>query len=64
MSRAEVMIEAPIERVFAVLSNPRSYAHWVIGSDRIREADQSWSAVGSEFKHVVGFSALARRVQR
>src|SRR4029079_10369801 len=51
---ARIEINAEIGRVFAVLADPWAYADWVVGSDRIREADPEWPEVGSEFHHVVG----------
>ncbi len=51
-------IAAPPRRVFAVLADPRSYAYWVVGSNRIREADPDWPAVGSAFHHTVGLGPL------
>lgn len=53
-SSAEIDIKASIEKVFAVLSDPWSYAYWVVGSDKIREADAEWPEIGAEFKHTVG----------
>ena len=44
--------------VFAVLVDPESYPHWLIGADRIRDVDSSWPAIGSKFHHVVGFGPL------
>jgi uncharacterized protein YndB with AHSA1/START domain len=49
------VIGAPPERVFAVLADPDSYGHWVVGSDTIRDADAGWPAVGTRFHHRVGF---------
>lgn len=49
---------APPERVFAVLADPRSYADWVVGSDTIRDADPNWPAPGSRFYHRVGVGPL------
>lgn len=54
MARNERLIPASPERVFAVLSDPDSYAYWVVGSDVIRDADANWPAVGSKFHHRVG----------
>ena len=48
----------PIERVFAVLADPRSYGDWVVGSDTIRDADPAWPAAGSRFHHRVGVGPL------
>src|SRR5206468_4771289 len=54
MSRNRCQIDAPPKRVFAVLADPASYAYWVVGSRKIRDADDDWPAVGSAFHHVVG----------
>lgn len=51
---ARIEIKAEIGKVFDLLGDPWTYADWVVGSDRIREADANWPEVGSEFKHVVG----------
>ena len=48
-------IPAPPEHVWRVLADPRSYAHWVVGSKRVRDADPAWPAPGSRFHHTVGF---------
>jgi uncharacterized protein YndB with AHSA1/START domain len=50
----EIYIEASPERVFAVLSEPRSFARWVVGSREIRRADPGWPRVGAAFDHRVG----------
>ena len=61
MARNEHLIHAPPETVFGVLSDPRSYAYWVVGSDEIRDADVTWPALGSRFHHTVKIGPL--RVQ-
>src|SRR4051812_35968338 len=58
MARNERLIPASPERVFAVLSDPGAYAHWVVGSDVVRDADAEWPAVGSRFHHRVGLGPL------
>ncbi len=45
-------------RVFELLSDPDSYADWVVGSHSIRDADPDWPAVGSRFHHRVGAGPL------
>ena len=55
MSTNRRFIPAPPETVWKVLADPGSYAHWVVGSKRIRDADPSWPAPGSRFHHTVGF---------
>jgi uncharacterized protein YndB with AHSA1/START domain len=54
MAHNEIHIAVPPERVFAVLSEPRSFARWVVGSREIRRADRDWPAVGTAFDHKVG----------
>jgi uncharacterized protein YndB with AHSA1/START domain len=58
MARNERLMPVPPERVFAVLADPESYGYWVVGSDTIRDADDTWPAVGSRFHHRVGAGPL------
>jgi uncharacterized protein YndB with AHSA1/START domain len=58
MARNERLIPASPERVFAVLSDPDAYGHWVVGSDVVRDADETWPEVGSRFHHRVGVGPL------
>jgi uncharacterized protein YndB with AHSA1/START domain len=58
MARTEQLMAASPEQVFGVLTDPRSYGHWVVGSDTIRDADETWPAVGSRFHHRVGWGPL------
>jgi uncharacterized protein YndB with AHSA1/START domain len=58
MARNQRLIPVSPERVFAVLSDPDAYGHWVVGSDTIRDADAAWPAVGSRFHHRVGIGPL------
>jgi uncharacterized protein YndB with AHSA1/START domain len=51
MAIVETHVNASPERCFEVLSDPRSYAYWVVGSREIRDADPSWPARGSKFHH-------------
>ena len=57
---------APVETVFAVLTDPTTYPSWLIGAADIRSIDRSWPAPGSRFHHRVGvgpftqLSALAK----
>jgi uncharacterized protein YndB with AHSA1/START domain len=54
MARNEAFIDAPPEAVFELLSDPRSYADWVVGSHEVRAADSTWPVAGSAFDHTVG----------
>jgi hypothetical protein len=47
--------------IFGVLSDPRSYAYWVLGSKAVRGAEPDWPAKGSRFHHTVGFGPLRLR---
>ncbi len=54
MAHNEFDMHAPPEQVFAVLSEPRSYARWVVGSREVRRADPDWPALGTAFDHTIG----------
>ena len=58
MSRNVTHVSAPPERVFEVLSDARSYGHWVVGSRKIRDADAGFPAPGTKFHHQQGFGFL------
>ncbi len=58
MSRNRCRIDVPPRRVFAVLADPATYAYWVLGSRKIRDADPDWPAEGSAFHHAVGVGPL------
>jgi uncharacterized protein YndB with AHSA1/START domain len=58
VARNETFIDAPPRAVFELLSDPRTYGHWVVGSREIRAADESWPEAGSKFDHSVGVTPL------
>ena len=58
MAVNDIHIDAPPERVFAVLADWRSYGDWVVGSRKIRGADPGFPAVGTRFHHQVGVGPL------
>ncbi len=58
MSTTRRQIDAPPERVWAVLANPDSYAHWVVGSRDTRSADPRFPAEGTSFHHTVAFGPI------
>lgn len=47
-------IPAPVDDVWAILADPRSYAQWVVGSHHIRGVDGDWPQVGATFHHTQG----------
>jgi uncharacterized protein YndB with AHSA1/START domain len=49
------------EVVWAVLADPASYGHWVVGSKHIRDADAGFPAPGTKFHHTVGIGPLTVR---
>ena len=51
MATTTTHVAAPPERVFEVLSDPRSYEYWVVGSKDIRHWDPGFPAVGTSFHH-------------
>lgn len=54
MAENEIDIAVPRERVFTILADPQSYAEWVVGASRVRDADSTWPAPGSHLHHSVG----------
>lgn len=54
MTIDEIEIAVPPDQVFAVLADPDLYAEWVVGTDRIRDADAQWPAPGARIHHSVG----------
>jgi uncharacterized protein YndB with AHSA1/START domain len=47
-------VQAPPERVFAVLADGWTYSDWVVGTAHIRDVDASWPAPGSTLHHKAG----------
>jgi uncharacterized protein YndB with AHSA1/START domain len=59
VSRAEISIDVPPERVWAVLADPDSYSRWVVGSKNVRDADAGFPAPGTRFHHTVGIGPIS-----
>jgi hypothetical protein len=53
MAVVQQIIEAPPERIFAVLADGWSYGDWVVGTAHIRDVDTDWPAPGSHIYHKV-----------
>lgn len=51
MARTQMQFNTTPERIFEVLSDPRSYDHWVVGCKEIRFWDPDFPAQGSAFHH-------------
>lgn len=58
MALNEISVGAPPEAVFGVLSDPRTYSHWVFGSREVRAADPDWPAPGAALDHTIGTGPL------
>ena len=58
MAHNVIEIDAPPERVWEVLSDPRCYPRWVVGARDFRDADPEFPAIGSKFHHRVGVGPL------
>jgi uncharacterized protein YndB with AHSA1/START domain len=54
MSENARLINAPVEDVFAVLTDGWSYASWVVGASRIRDVEAGWPEPGHSIHHSVG----------
>jgi len=46
------------EQVFAHLTNPWEYPRWLLGASEMRDVDDAWPAVGSNFHHRVGVGPI------
>jgi uncharacterized protein YndB with AHSA1/START domain len=56
---ARTEIPAPVEQVWATVSDPETYPDWLVGAQRMRSVDSDFPAPGSEFHHSVGPSEAA-----
>jgi hypothetical protein len=61
MVTIDAVLDAPIDAVASVLSDPRTYDGVVVGSRRVRWFDAAWPARGSRFHHTVGFGPITIR---
>ncbi|MET0415041.1 MAG: SRPBCC family protein [Actinoplanes sp.] len=54
MAIVQRTVQAPPERVFAVLSDGWSYSDWVVGTAHIRDVDEHWPEPGAQLHHKAG----------
>ena len=54
MSVNRMRVKGTPAEVFAILADPYTYEHWVVGCVDIRAVEGEWPAVGSLFHHTVG----------
>jgi hypothetical protein len=48
------IVQAPPDRVFAVLADGWTYSDWVVGTAHIRDVDSTWPSPGSRLHHKAG----------
>lgn len=58
---ARTTVGAPVDEVWAVISDPRTYPEWLVGARRIRAVDDDWPAPGTSFHHTIGWAPLRLR---
>lgn len=61
MARTTLQVEATPERVFEILSDPRAYTHWVVGSKEVRRWDPAFPAAGTSFHHTFAVGPIRVR---
>jgi uncharacterized protein YndB with AHSA1/START domain len=59
MAVNEIEVAAPPETVWDVLADPQAYAEWVLGTKRIRGADDGFPAEGTRLYHTIGAGPLS-----
>ncbi|GGM96858.1 polyketide cyclase [Actinoplanes campanulatus] len=47
-------VQAPPDRIFAVLADGWSYSDWVVGTVHIRDVEEAWPAPGTRLHHKAG----------
>jgi uncharacterized protein YndB with AHSA1/START domain len=47
-------VQAPPDRVFAVLADGWTYSDWVVGTVHIRDVDPAWPQPGAQLHHKAG----------
>ncbi len=56
MATVHRTISLPVHAVYAALTTPQTYPHWLVGCRDIRAVDPDWPAPGSAFHHRVGLA--------
>lgn len=58
MATTEETFSIPASDLFAVLVDPDTYPHWLVGARNIRSVSDDWPQPASYFEHTVGFAPL------
>lgn len=61
MATNRLVVDVPADAVFRVLSDPRTYGRFVVGTKRIRRFEPSWPEVGSTLHHTLGLGPFMLR---
>jgi hypothetical protein len=61
LARNQTVVDAPVHTVFAVLSDPRAYDDFVVGTKRVRRFTPTWPQAGSVLHHTLGIGPLILR---
>lgn len=59
MARNSIVVHAPPDAVYGVLTDAGAYASWVVGAKQIRGADRGFPRPGTRFHHTVGGGPVA-----
>lgn len=54
MAVVQQIVNAPADRVWAVLADGWTYSDWVVGTAHIRDVDSSWPCPGARIHHKAG----------
>lgn len=58
MPSVSMHFDAPPERVWEALSEPRAYGFWVTGAHGVHDAESNWPDRGATFRHTQGVPPL------
>lgn len=58
MSSVDLVMDASVGAIWAVLADARSYSLWVVGAKDIRDVEGRWPKPGSKFHHTLGMGPL------
>ncbi len=61
MAQTSLVLDAPLEKVWAVLADAHSFSRWVVGAKDIRSVEGPWPEPGSRFHHTVGVGPFTLR---
>jgi len=57
-SSNSVVIDHPIDAVFELVCDPRTYPVWLVGAQEIHRVDDNWPEPGASFDHRIGLGPV------